>query len=137
MHTILFADDMDQIRDLFCAALRAHGYAVLPARDGDEAISLARKHPGSIELLITDVVMPGLNGPGLWRALKNCHPETSVLFISGYCPEELKGAGSFLQKPFTSGMLLRRVESLLSERNAANQYPKNQHEIGDLHTFDS
>ena len=119
MRTVLFAEDMEEVRTLSCAALQQHGYTVLPARDGLEALSLAREHRDPIDLLITDVMMPRLGGPDLWHALKDCHPEAGVLFISGYPADELDEASSFLQKPFTPHVLLRRVSELLSERSAA------------------
>jgi len=119
MRTVLFADDVEEVRRLSCAALRQHGYTVLTARDGLEALSLAREHRDPIDLLITDVMMPRLGGPDLCRALKTCHPEARVLFISGYPADELDEAASFLQKPFTPRVLLRRVGELLPERSAA------------------
>ena len=84
MRTVLFADDMEEVRAVSCAALQQHGYTVLAARDGFEALSLAREHRAPIDLLITDVKMPRLGGRDLCRALKDCHPEARVLFISGY-----------------------------------------------------
>ena len=119
MRTVLFAEDMEEIRAVSCAALQQHGYTVLAARDGFEALSLAREHRDPIDLLITDVMMPRLGGPDLCRALKDCHPEARVLFISGYPADELGEAASFLQKPFTPRVLLRRVSELLFERSAA------------------
>jgi two-component system cell cycle sensor histidine kinase/response regulator CckA len=119
MRTVLFADDMEEVRAVSCAALQQHGYTVLAARDGFEALSLAREHQDPIDLLITDVKMPRLGGRDLCRALKDCHPEARVLFISGYPADELDEAASFLQKPFTPRVLLRRVSELLSERSAA------------------
>ena len=119
MRTILFADDMEEVRAISCAALQQQGYIVLAARDGFEALSLAREHRDPIDLLITDVMMPKLGGPDLLRALKDCHPEARVLFISGYAADELDEGASFLGKPFTPRELLRRVSELLSGRSAA------------------
>lgn len=84
MYTVLFAEDTDVVRELFCEALRRSGYCVLDAADGAKALSVARRHPGPIHLLITDLMMPQLTGPELRRALRASHPETSVLYISGY-----------------------------------------------------
>ena len=103
MRTVLFADDMEEVRAVSCAALQQHGYTVLAARDGCEALSVAREHREPIDLLITDVIMPRLGGPDLWRALKDCHPEARVSYISGYPADELDEAASFLQN------LLRRA----------------------------
>ena len=89
MYTILFADDTDIVRELFCEALRRSGYRVLEAEDGAKALSVARRHSGPIDLLITDIMMPHLSGPKLRRALGASHPETRVLFISGYAGDEV------------------------------------------------
>ncbi len=122
MSTILFADDMEEIRKLSCAALQQRGYTVLAARDGFEALFLAREYRDPIDLLITDIMMPRLGGPDLCRAFKDCHPEASVLFISGYPADELDETASFLQKPFTPRVLLCRVSELLSARSAAPDF---------------
>ena len=119
MYTVLIADDMDAIRQLCCTVLQDHGYAVLDACDGQDALSLAQKHRGPIDLLITDMVMPRLGGLELSRAFKGVHPEAGVLFISGYHAEKLDTAASFLAKPFTRDVLLRRVDELLSNRTTA------------------
>ena len=119
MYTVLIADDMDAIRNLCCTVLRDHGYAVLDACDGKDALSVAQKHRGPIDLLITDIVMPRLGGLGLSRAFRDVHPEAGVLFISGYHAEELDATASFLAKPFTRDVLLRRVDALLSNRTTA------------------
>lgn len=113
MYTILFADDTDIVRELFCEALRRSGYRVLEAEDGAKALSVARCHSGTIDLLITDIMMPRLSGPKLRRALGAPHPETSVLFISGYAGDEVDFDGPFLQKPFTPDTLLARVADIL------------------------
>ena len=117
MHTILFADDTDIVRELFCEALRGSGYRVLEAEDGAKALSVAR-HSGPIDLLITDIMMPHLSGPKLRRALGASHPETSVLFISGYAGDEVDFDGPFLQKPFTPDTLLARVADILHASEA-------------------
>src|ERR1051326_8120674 len=118
MHTILFADDADIVRELFCEALRRSGYRVLEAEDGVKALSVARCHSGPIDLLITDIMMPHLSGPQLRRAFGASHPETSVLFISGYAGDEIDFDGPFLQKPFTPDSLLARVADILQASEA-------------------
>jgi two-component system, cell cycle sensor histidine kinase and response regulator CckA len=123
MGTVLFGDEMEEVKALSCAALQQHGYTVMAARDGCEALSVAREHRDPIDLLITDVMMPRLGGPDLCRALKDCHPEARVLFM--YPADELGEAASFLQKPFTPGVLLRRVSGLLSERSGALDFRSN------------
>ena len=118
MYTILFADDTDIVRELFCEALRRAGYRVLEAEDGAKALSVARRHSGPIDLLITDIMMPHLSGPKLRRALGASRPETSVLFISGYAGDEVDFDGPFLQKPFTPDTLLARVADILHASEA-------------------
>jgi two-component system cell cycle sensor histidine kinase/response regulator CckA len=119
MYTVLFAEDTDMVRELFCEALRRSGYCVLAAEDGVKALSLARRHPGPIHLLITDLMMPRLGGLELRRALRPFHPETGVLFISGYSPDELDSDTPFLQKPFTPVTLLARVTEILQSSESS------------------
>jgi two-component system, cell cycle sensor histidine kinase and response regulator CckA len=118
VYTVLFADDTDVVRNLLCAALRQAQYSVLEAGDGYEGLLLSRAHTGPIHLLITDVVMPRMGGMELSRALKADHPESSVLFISGYPADILDHGESFLQKPFTPHTLISRVAEILSQSEA-------------------
>jgi two-component system cell cycle sensor histidine kinase/response regulator CckA len=118
MYTILFADDTDIVRELFCEALRRSGYRVLEAEDGAKALSVGGRHSGPIDLLITDIMMPHLSGPKLRCALGASHPETRVLFISGYAGDEVDFDGPFLQKPFTPDTLLARVADILQASEA-------------------
>jgi CheY-like chemotaxis protein len=71
MYTVLFTDDTDTVRQLFCEALRRSGYRVLEAEDGTKALSVARGHPGPIHLLITDITMPRMEGLELRRAIRD------------------------------------------------------------------
>lgn len=112
MYTILFADDTDIEREFFSEALRRAGYHVLEAENGAKALSGAL-HSGAINLLITEILMPHLSGPQLWRALRASHRETSVLFISAYAGDGVDFEGPFLQKPFTPDTLLARVADIL------------------------
>ena len=117
--TVLLVEDESQVRNLVLDVLQARGYRVLSAKDGVEAIPLEESYPGRIDLLITDVVMPGLSGRELARHVLGARPETKVLFISGYTDDALLRHGvnepgiSFLQKPFALDDLLRRVRALL------------------------
>jgi CheY-like chemotaxis protein len=120
MYTILFAEDTDIVRELFCEALRRSGYCVLPAADGAKALSIARRHPGPIHLLITDIMMPQLTGPELRRALSASHPETSVLYISGYAGVDFDGP--FLQKPFTPVKLISKLAEILQPGEAPRTF---------------
>ena len=118
-HTILLVEDDPQIRDLIRRSLDAKGYRVLKASDGQAALSLAADYRGPIDLLVTDVVMPGVDGFTLAERLVELRPETRVLLISGYAEqsvvrEELVGSRHrFLLKPFTSARLLRAIREQL------------------------
>jgi two-component system, cell cycle sensor histidine kinase and response regulator CckA len=117
--TILFAEDDVAIRMLARQILDSHGYKVLIARNGREALKLSDEFAGKIDLLVTDTVMPELNGRQLSNALAESRPETKVLFVSGYTDNVIVHHGvldpgiEFLQKPFTAEALLRRVRRLL------------------------
>ncbi|MDA8122706.1 MAG: response regulator [Deltaproteobacteria bacterium] len=117
--TILLVEDEDMVRELACEALRGYGYNVLEASNGQEAISIGGKHDGAIHLLITDVVMPGINGLELSRTLKSSRPEMPVLFMSGYSEEVVAQEGfmspgdAFFQKPVTPSRLHGKIREIL------------------------
>jgi YesN/AraC family two-component response regulator len=95
------------------------GYAVLEARNGREAIDVSLGHEGPIDLLLSDVIMPGLSGPEAARVVVESRPETRVLFISGYTDSAIVHHGvlergtEFLQKPFNSLALAQKVRAVL------------------------
>jgi CheY-like chemotaxis protein len=126
MYTLLFAEDTDVVRELFCEALRRSGYCVLDAADGAKALSVARRHAGPIHLLITDIMMPQLTGPELRRALRASHPETGVLYISGYAGDEVDFDGPFLQKPFTPVKLISKLAEILQPGEAPRAFASAQ-----------
>lgn len=116
--TILLVEDEDSVRELVRRVLEAKGYKVLEARRGEQALEAAEKHPDPIRLLLTDVVMPHMNGQELARRLAPSHPEAKVIFMSGYIGstaqgKELESDGAFLHKPFTSDALARKVREVL------------------------
>jgi PAS domain S-box-containing protein len=119
--TILLVEDQKEVRSFAKAALRQHGYPVLEASDGDEALSVAKQHLGQIDLLVTDVVMPGLNGKELSERLEELRPNLKVLFISGYTADVISNRGvldpgvAFLHKPFGQEELARKVREVLAE----------------------
>ena len=119
--TILLTEDEDSVRVVATAALERRGYRVLAAADGESAIAISRAFPGRIDLLISDVVMPGINGQHLAKQLQMMRPGMRVLFVSGYTDDAvlMKGLalneGTFLQKPFTSLELARRVRVVLDQ----------------------
>ena len=122
--TILVVEDDEIVRKLTCQALRRYGYQVIEAANGIEALLSCEKHPEPIPLMITDVVMPQISGPELATRLRLLHPETQVLYISGYTDDAvvrhglLDAALYFLQKPFTPGALVHKVRDILDQADA-------------------
>jgi signal transduction histidine kinase len=117
--TILLVDDTEVIRRLAREVLRRAGYRVLDAGDADEALQVASDHSDAIDLLLTDVVMPGPNGVELARRLHESRGNVPVLFMSGYADTAVVRNGlltheaAFLQKPFTPSALLDKVRQVL------------------------
>jgi signal transduction histidine kinase/CheY-like chemotaxis protein len=117
--TVLVVEDEPAIRALACEMLEAHGYRAIAAASGEEALGLAVRHPGSIDLLLSDVVMPGFAGPALAERFAVVRPHARVLFMSGYAGDDLARRGvedeasDVLPKPFTAEALLRRVRDAL------------------------
>ena len=117
--TVLLVEDAEPLRKLAHMFLRDNGYQVLTAADGSEAQQVAAQYPGPIHLLLTDVVMPGINGRVLAERLAPRHPAMKVLYISGYTDSFIAGHGvleegvHLLHKPFTEEALMRKVRELL------------------------
>lgn len=115
--TILVVDDDAAVRELVGCILERGGYSVLRASDGEEALSLVETRNEAPDLVITDLVMPGLTGTELADHLTSWNPAIRVLFISGYPGEMVSRtaitAGRFLQKPFATDTLLEKVRELL------------------------
>lgn len=117
--TVLLAEDDELLRKAACRALRNSGYKVLEAKDGGEALLLAQSHPGVIDLLLSDVIMPGLDGCRLREKLLQVRPGLKCLLMSGYTGALIAQKGiletetSFLQKPFATVALLRKVRAVL------------------------
>lgn len=120
--TILLVEDEDVVRGLAREILEEAGYKVLDASGGEEAFRLCQDHAESIDLLLTDVVMPGMSGKEIADHLKSIRPTTGVLFMSGYTDEAIVHHGvldsdvEFIQKPFTPTALARRVREVLDLR---------------------
>jgi CheY-like chemotaxis protein len=113
--TILLAEDEAMVRAFTSRVLRRAGYEVIEADDGGAALQAARAYAGHIALLITDVVMPELDGPALARRFAELRPGIPVVFLSGYAHED--GALEYLQKPFTPQELCRLVRARLDAEN--------------------
>jgi PAS domain S-box-containing protein len=118
---ILVVEDDDQVRTVVSKGLPRLGYEVLVVRNAEEALALVDKHPGRIDLLLTDVVMPGLSGPQLADRLAARRPETRVVFMSGYPEAQDPSLGfalngrSYLQKPFALAELAEKIRQSLDE----------------------
>jgi PAS domain S-box-containing protein len=118
--TVLIVEEFDRVRVLAQKVLLRQGYRVLTAQSGREAINLARNCDGRIDLLVTDVAMPGMSGPELARAFHAFCPDTPVVYMSGYTGDVLGQSGvvpdeaAFLEKPFTPTTLTRKVREALA-----------------------
>jgi len=119
--TVLLVEDDAQVRMWIHRQLEQQGYNLLEAHDGADALVIAELHHGPIHMLVTDVVMPRMNGPEMVRALLRFRPDVRVLFISGYpaplleSPECLPADTGYLHKPFRMAVLLKKIQSLLEE----------------------
>jgi two-component system cell cycle sensor histidine kinase/response regulator CckA len=116
--TVLLVEDDPAVRTMVATMLTAAGCELLEARDGAEAMELARCHGGTIDLLVTDIVMPGMRGTDLADTLTAIRPGLKVLYVSGYSSDGVAGRGpsageELLEKPFTSDQLLTRVATVL------------------------
>jgi len=117
--TILLVEDDGLVREVARQTLEISGYTVLPAQDGEDAVLVAGRHPGSIHLMVTDVVMPRMSGRELVERLGPLRPEMKVLYVSGYTEDAIVQHGmvnlemAFLQKPFALDALARKVREVL------------------------
>jgi len=120
--TILLAEDDDIVRGSLRLLLESNSYTLLEARDGEEALRLFRTHQGTIDLLITDLAMPNMNGRELVKRVKSFRPGLPVMYISGkHSSPLLKQAvlnegANFLAKPFSYKKLVQKVQELLDGR---------------------
>jgi signal transduction histidine kinase len=116
--TILVVEDQEAVRTLVCEILQKSGYKILTARDGREAVQLSEAN-GHIDLIITDVVMPQMGGRELAQVLASSHPETKILYMSGYVDKEISQKEmpglEFIHKPFSPEALTRKVREVLDE----------------------
>lgn len=114
--TILLAEDEDVVRWLLRTVLENAGYVVLEAASGEEAAAIAKRHAGRIDLVVTDLVMPGIDGRETAATILRERPELEVIYISGSADEPalsgLELGERFLQKPFPSEVLVERVRGI-------------------------
>jgi CheY-like chemotaxis protein len=117
--SILLVEDDGGVRDVARRILQGLGYLVLEAQNGQEALLVSTHHPGTVHLLLTDVIMPGISGKVLAEQLVRSRPELKVIFMSGYSDEAIVHHGvleigaAFLQKPFSPAMLAQKVRQVL------------------------
>jgi PAS domain S-box-containing protein len=120
--TILVVEDQDAVRELAERILSENGYRVLAARSGQEALGIALAHTGPLDVLLTDVIMPGMSGDELVGWLTQTHVELRTIYMSGYSEQALAphrlavGSGDFLAKPFTAESLLQQAQETLAAR---------------------
>jgi DNA-binding response OmpR family regulator len=132
--TVLFVEDEQFVRGIATDVLRFAGYRVLVARDAVEALRSYEGQLGEVDLLVTDVVLPGESGHALALKLRREHPRLKILLISGYAEQMLNvaiGSEECLAKPFTVDGLLRKVRQVLDASNSSlKEIPKLTHVCG-------
>jgi PAS domain S-box-containing protein len=120
--TVLLVEDEEAVRALALLSLQIHGYKVIPAKDGNDAVRIMQTRRGSLDMVLTDVVMPDISGPALVERLRGQFPQMKVLFMSGYADDAMvrhglqKDGVSFIQKPYTPLELARKVRQVLDEK---------------------
>jgi CheY-like chemotaxis protein len=125
--TVLVVEDEGGVRSLVCEALASHGYKVLEAAGAASALEISEKYTEPIHLLLTDVVMPQTGGKELAKGFSTLHPETKVLYMSGYTDDAIVRHGilergtSFLQKPFQPRALLLKIREVLKMKSGTQQ----------------
>lgn len=125
--TVLLAEDQSSIRTGLREFLESKGYKVLEAQNGGEALDLAEHHPGSIDVLVTDVIMPQIRGLELAKRVTELHPDICVIFMSGYSEDALlenrllsQGDMTLVQKPFDPEDLAQKIRESLSGKCKAS-----------------
>jgi two-component system cell cycle sensor histidine kinase/response regulator CckA len=119
--TILLVEDEDAVRDFAVRALTMRGYKVIDACGGEEALELIEEHAAEIDLVISDVVMPGMDGPALVKEIRKANPAMRVILMSGYAEGAFRNAGDrpedchFISKPFSLKALTEKVRDVLDE----------------------
>ncbi len=120
--TVLLVEDETAVRDMAKTALESFGYAVLTASNGEDAWQTVAAQHGSIDLLLTDVIMPGVSGPELAERVRREYPAIAVIFMSGYASDAIlhqgvqAGEANFVQKPFNTAALASKLRQILDQR---------------------
>ena len=116
--TILIVEDDVVLRELLQRALEGYGFSVLPAANGAEALHWCKRHEGTIEIVVTDIVLSDANGLELSKRIRAAHPETKSLFITGFgdqFPELQEFGADILEKPFLPSELVRKVDDIINQ----------------------
>jgi two-component system cell cycle sensor histidine kinase/response regulator CckA len=119
--TVLIVEDDDSLRKLTRTVLKQRGYKILEAENGEDALRISKEHEGSIDLMITDVVMPKMSGKETAERLQPLHPQMKVIYMSGYTDDAIVHHGvlaaglNFLEKPFSLEGLARKVREVLDK----------------------
>jgi len=119
--TILIVEDEENVRELLLRSLARHGYTLLTAHDGHDALRVAARYKGAIDLVLTDVVMPHMGGPELVASMRARLPAVKALLMSGYTDDAMVRHGllmadvSFIQKPYTPLALARKIRDVLDD----------------------
>jgi CheY-like chemotaxis protein len=119
--TILIVEDEEEVRQLISKMLERQGYAILETSNGEEALLACGRCEGSIHLMLVDVIMPGMSGSELVKALKPLYPEIKILYMSGYTDDAIARHGvlekgvNYIQKPFTLEGLARKIREVLDK----------------------
>jgi two-component system, cell cycle sensor histidine kinase and response regulator CckA len=120
--TILVVEDQEEVREFIVNALSDRGYSVLSAADGEHAIELADRHPGVIDVLLTDVVLPGINGREVADHFVAIRPAIKVIFTSGYAQDLIADRGvlhssvDYIPKPYTADQIVAKVREVVHRR---------------------
>jgi CheY-like chemotaxis protein len=114
-------EDARALRDLICEALRAFGCTILSARNALEALQIIKETETAVDLLLTDVIMPGMDGTALAKEIRSLRPETKILYMTGYSGEfiradMLKPGVSLIRKPFTPAELGCKIRKILADK---------------------
>jgi two-component system cell cycle sensor histidine kinase/response regulator CckA len=116
--TILVVEDVEVVRKMVCAMLLQGGYTVIEAADGQEALHVLDAQSGPVHLVLTDLIMPHMNGTELARHVSQTHPKLPIIFMSGYNEDPVvrgveRGGSIFLAKPFTATALAEKIRHAL------------------------